>query len=315
MRKRFRTKKRIKLKKLFVILSIIFLFYISNYFVSKIKLTSSNEDFLNIVLSNSEHYSFQKKDNNSFIDKTVKYIKEKIFNTPIYFLNTGLNYKNNKTNSNVESEFLYVENDEPLIYIYNSHQGETYSYEYLEEYNIIPDVLMASKMLKEKLEVLGIKTIVEENDILKYMEINNLDHSGSYIASRFFLEKAINKYPSIKLFIDLHRDAIAHDLSYTIINGKNYAKVLFVIGLENPYYEKNLYTTNQINEKIKLNYPTLTRGIMKKQGYGVNGVYNQDLNNNVILLEMGGYENNIEEINNTLDIIAQILKEYINEKE
>lgn len=315
MRKKFKFKKKIKYTKFFIFLFIIFLFYISNIFISKIKLTNSNEELINIIFSNSDNYSFKNKENNNVIEKTMKYIKEKIFNTPIYFLTTSLNYKNNKISSNVESEFVYVENEEPLIYIYNSHQGETYSYEYLEEYNIIPDVLMASKMLKEKLEKLGIKTIVEENDILKYMEVNNLDHSGSYIASRFFLEKVINKYPSIKLFIDLHRDAIAHDLSHTIINDKDYAKVLFVIGLENPYYENNLYITNKINEKIKLNYPSLTRGIMKKQGYGVNGVYNQDLNNNIILLEMGGHENNIEEINNTLDIIAKILKEYINEKE
>ena len=54
---------------------------------------------------------------------------------------------------------------------------------------------------------------------------------------------------------------------------------------------------------------------MKKQGYGVNGVYNQDLNSNVILIEMGGHENNIDEVNNTLDLVALAIGEYLNEKE
>ena len=53
---------------------------------------------------------------------------------------------------------------------------------------------------------------------------------------------------------------------------------------------------------------------MKKKGYGVNGIYNQDLKGNVILIEIGGNENNIEEINNTLDIMALVIGEYLNEK-
>ena len=53
---------------------------------------------------------------------------------------------------------------------------------------------------------------------------------------------------------------------------------------------------------------------MKKQGYGVNGVYNQDLASNVILIEIGGHENNIDEVNNTLDLVADAIKEYLNEK-
>ena len=53
---------------------------------------------------------------------------------------------------------------------------------------------------------------------------------------------------------------------------------------------------------------------MKKQGYGVNGIYNQDLDERVILIEIGGHENNIEEINNTLDLIAEVIGEYLNEE-
>ena len=135
---------------------------------------------------------------------------------------------------------------------------------------------MASHMLKDKLENIGIKTIVEENDILEYMKLNNLDHSGSYIASRHFLKETINKYPSIKLFIDLHRDAASHSATYTSINQKDYAKILFVIGLEYETYEKNMSLSNKLNTIIEKNYPSLTRGILKKEGYGVNGVYNQD---------------------------------------
>ena len=43
-------------------------------------------------------------------------------------------------------------------------------------------------------------------------------------------------------------------------------------------------------------------------------IYNQDLIPNSLLIETGGQYNNIAEVTNTMEIIAQVLKEYIEEK-
>ena len=43
-------------------------------------------------------------------------------------------------------------------------------------------------------------------------------------------------------------------------------------------------------------------------------IFNQDLSPYAILLEVGGVDNTIEEINNTLEVIAEVLNEYINEE-
>ena len=51
---------------------------------------------------------------------------------------------------------------------------------------------------------------------------------------------------------------------------------------------------------------------MKKTGATVNGLYNQDLNSNMILLELGANENTIDEIQNTVESITPILSKYIN---
>ena len=51
---------------------------------------------------------------------------------------------------------------------------------------------------------------------------------------------------------------------------------------------------------------------MKKTGANVNGVYNQDLSPNCILIEVGGVDNTIEEVNNTMDAIADTLSIPIN---
>lgn len=304
MRKKFKRKKKIKAKTLliffFIFILIILLYYLKYNFKTNI-----NNNVINYILKNTnKNYS----ENNTL----YSYINKGFLNSPTNILSKELNF--DKENSQKVS-LTQIEEDFPLIYIYNSHQGEKYSSEYIEDYNIIPNVMLADKILKEKLDNIGINTIIEESDILKYMEEHNLNHAGSYKASKVYLSKAIENYPTVKLFIDLHRDAINHDLSITKIDGKICAKVLFVIGLENPNYEKNLKIVNRINNIILNKFPTLTRGIMKKQGYGVNGVYNQDLDEKVILIEVGGNENTIDEVNNTLDILSIVIGEYLNEKE
>ena len=203
--------------------------------------------------------------------------------------------------------------NKPRVYIYNSHQLENYSMPTLEIHNIVPNVLMTSYLLKEKLNKLGINTIVLEEDLSKYMEENNLTHADSYKVSKKYLTDAIYKYDSLELFIDVHRDSIKKQVSTTTINNQNYAKVLFVVGLEHKNSDKNLAVATKINEIIKRDYPTLTRGILKKQGKDVDGIYNQDVNENVILIEVGVYENTIDEVNNTIEIISKAIKEYLDE--
>ena len=100
-------------------------------------------------------------------------------------------------------------------------------------------------------------------------------------------------------------------ISTTEINGKSYAKTLFIVGLENPSYEENLNITEKLDNMINEKYPTLSRGIYKKKGPGVNGVYNQDFSPNTILIEVGGQDNTIDEVNNTINAISEILIEYI----
>ena len=46
----------------------------------------------------------------------------------------------------------------------------------------------------------------------------------------------------------------------------------------------------------------------------LNGIYNQDISNNAMLIEVGGYENTIDEVYNTMEILAIILKDIINER-
>ena len=51
--------------------------------------------------------------------------------------------------------------------------------------------------------------------------------------------------------------------------------------------------------------PGISRGVFLKTGKGVDGVYNQDLNKNTILIELGGIESTEVELNRTIAILAK----------
>ena len=205
-----------------------------------------------------------------------------------------------------------VDIENPIIYIYNSHQLENYNSENLDIYGITPNVLMASYLLKEKLNSRGLSTIVETTNMSEFLSLNGWDHSESYKASRIFVLDKKNKYSSLEYFIDIHRDSVGKNVSTVNINGKSYARILFVVGLEHSNYAANLNTMENINNLCNKYYPGLSRGIYKKEGAGVNGIYNQDISSNSILIEVGGASNNIDEVLNTTEAISNILYYYIN---
>lgn len=331
MTRKFKSKKKKRnLFKYILLLLVIYLLYsLVSFLILNIKLVDNNEEFIQKILSDSNYHMLYEKKSNNTIYKLTKLLTNLNIKEPLTILENNFGYKfgnstelvyneNYTDNNEIEKVISYMNKDtvsNPIVYIYNSHQTEGYSNEYLEGYNINPNVFMASYLLKEKLEKLNIPTLVEESNIPEFMRINNWVHKDSYKASRFYLLDTINKYSSVKLYIDLHRDAIKKENSTVTINNKKYAKVLFVVGKEHDNYNKNLAIANNLNNKITKNYPTLSRGVMEKEGSGVNGIYNQDLNENCILLELGGYENNISEVLNTIEVISKIIKEHLDERE
>ncbi len=202
-------------------------------------------------------------------------------------------------------------NKVPLVYIFNTHQTEGYNSNFLETFNINNTVFLGSHILGEYLNDLGIGVIVEENSVVDVLNTNGWKYGRSYKASRILMEEAYKNNPSLKFFIDLHRDSASYDRTVTEIDGKKYARVLFVVGLEHDNYQENLNLANYLNDEVKKFNGNLSRGVLQKKGSGVNGIYNQDFNKNTILIEVGGQYNYIEEVNNTLKVIANIIYDYL----
>ncbi len=45
-------------------------------------------------------------------------------------------------------------------------------------------------------------------------------------------------------------------------------------------------------------------------GAGRNGVYNQDVSENALTIEMGGVDNTMEQLYNTTEVFAEVFSEY-----
>ncbi|MDD2409142.1 MAG: stage II sporulation protein P [Bacilli bacterium] len=190
---------------------------------------------------------------------------------------------------------------DPIIYIYNTHQSENYDPGTLSIYNITPTVYMASIMLQKALEKKDIYSVVEEADIKSILNINNLTYSDSYQASRLLLNEAIKKYPSVKYFIDIHRDSVTDRY---VEDDKSYAKLMFVIGMNHENYLQNEKLMIRLYDYIKEN----KSGIIKNNYYGKNSIYNQNFNVNTILIEVGGVKNTIDEVYNSVSILADAIE-------
>lgn len=274
-------------------------------------------DKIEIKVDNNTYIDFLVKD--TFSNYNLNDIKRLSSTEFLLKYSFGIEKVNTGTNVDIVTPVIKDKeekktNSKPKVYIFNTHQTEGYNSNFLEAFNINNTVYLASHILGEYLSDLGVATIVEENSIIDVLNTNGWKYGYSYKASRILLENAYKKNPSLDFFIDLHRDAASYDRTVTEIDGKKYAKILFVVGLEHDSYEPNLQLAKKLNEKVKKIAPTLSRGVLEKKGPGVNGKYNQDFNKNTILIEVGGQYNYIEEVNNTLKIIAKVIYEYLEDE-
>lgn len=284
--------KKMKLKKpkrinfIVFLIIILILFLVVNFLLKKIEL-NSNELFVKKLLQKSNYYLINE---NLDTNLTYKLFKFDLKN-PITIMDKVFAYeKDIQTFAYIQNNFV----DNPRVYIYSTHPNEKY---------IDNTISYASLILQEKLNSLQVETIVEERSVVEYLEDNNLEFDDSYKATREFLSDKLKTY-DFDLIIDLHRDAVNN--TTVKINNKEYAKIMFV---QNVNYKNNIILANKLNDILNEKYPGITRGIYNK--YVDN--FNQDLNNNVLLIELGGNTNTFEQVNNSIDALAYSIKELLNE--
>ena len=243
---------------------------------------------------------------NLFIDYFNSEIQRRFYRNTFLITKTSLNINENEIKE-IDTTIKDEDNDKneynPIVYIYNTHETENYKNEFKSEYSITPDVKLASYILKDYLNDYDIDSYVETKSTIEYVKKNNLSYTDTYNASRKYLKEIIKKY-DFKIIIDLHRDSVSKTL---IKDNKRYAKIMIVIGENHKNYKKNLLLANKINKYLNKNLKGISRGIYEKP----KSKFNQDIKDNIILIEMGGVDNTLEEINNSIYILAKSIRDYI----
>lgn len=174
------------------------------------------------------------------------------------------------------------------------------------------NLLSMSNVMEDYFKLNGLTATTLDVDIMAETVKRGKSMASSYATARTFLSQELkkNKYD---LILDIHRDATGHSKSTISYNNVGYAKAAFVIGAENPNYKSNLTYANAISQALNKIVPNISRGIIEKSGDGVDGVYNQDLADNMLLIEIGGIENTEDEVYRTVAVLAQaISKTYVN---
>lgn len=193
------------------------------------------------------------------------------------------------------------------ILIYHTHTTEAFkpakNDSFYEQYNIvgIGDVLKRELEKNYNVEVVHDKTI------------HNTRYLESYRRSRETLEKYLSEIDDFDLILDLHRDSLDNkDLVTTNIDGKDTAKIMFVIAKNNPNYLENEELAMGLTDLANDLYPGFARSILYYER-GSNA-FNQTKASNLALIEMGAQLNTVEEAINSAKLLSTVIGEYFTQE-
>lgn len=140
--------------------------------------------------------------------------------------------------------------------------------------------------------------------------------TGAYGRSISTVSNILKSYPSIKIVIDLHRDALNEKKLRTVteINSKKTAKVMFVMGtnatgLKHPNWKENMKLAITLQQKLNGKYPGLARPIFISPNR-----FNQHLAKGAIIIEVGGDGNTMGESLESSKYLAEVISEVVNNK-
>ncbi len=215
--------------------------------------------------------------------------------------------------------FTIEDTDEPQVLIMHTHTTESYMPFHGDTYDKTTsfrstdnskNMSVIGDRIAEQLEAAGIGVLhdVTQHDYPSY--------NGSYDRSRVTVQKYLEQYPSIKVVLDIHRDAIVSGNTVTApvaeVGGRTAAQVMIISGCENgtmnyPDYMKNLSFSAALQNQLEGDYPGLTRPVLFDYRF-----YNQNLTTGSILIEVGGHGNTLEQASYSGDLIGKALGELLN---
>lgn len=220
-----------------------------------------------------------------------------------------------------DSDLVINDKSKPTILIYHSHTTEAYSL--LDVGYYMKSDARSNSSARNMVRV--------GDDLAKYLEkqgfvvihdrtIHDKDYNSSYDDSADTIDEYLEKYPSIEVTIDVHRDDITYDNKTKVkptatIDGKKAARMMIISGCEYnrvknfPSWEENLKFDLQVQRKVNELYPGLMRPILFSERK-----YNMYKTHYSFLLEVGTDANTLDEACYSARMFGNALGELLNER-
>lgn len=220
-------------------------------------------------------------------------------------------YINNEDNKKYSLEELLVDKPDiklkntakPQVLIIHTHATESYNelgLNYYDENNPFrsednnKNVIHIGDIAAQMLEKSGY-TVVHDTT-----QHDNPNFTGSYTSSNKAIKAYLEKYPTIKVVLDIHRDTLITEKNIKYrpvvsIDGQQSAQVMLLMGggnstYQNSHWKENMKFAVSIQKIAAKKYPNLMRPILLR-----NSRYNQQLSNGSLLVEIGTCGNSMRE--------------------
>lgn len=198
---------------------------------------------------------------------------------------------------------IELNSPEPQVLIVHTHTTESYEPYSRDYYDAdFPtrtrdprhNMIAVGEVLAQTLAENGI-SVLHDGTVHDYPS-----YTGSYDRSEETIRAALEQYPSIKIVIDLHRDAMAEGDGTRIapvaeIDGKDAAQFMIIAGCDDgrfnmPDYMENYKLAALLQNFAGVMYPELPRAVLFDYRN-----YNQHLTTGSLLIEIGSHANSLDE--------------------
>ena len=181
---------------------------------------------------------------------------------------------------------------EPKVLILHTHSTESYTQQdedYVEtsDWRTLDEdhnMLSIGRRVAEVLAEYGI-TALQDRELHDYPSYN-----GSYSDARKSLRDYLEEHPTIRLILDLHRDASGGEggqmRTLAEINGQTAAQLMVVLGTNHEKYEENLGLGLKLHAQLECQAPGIMRPLQLRAAR-----FNQDLAPGALLIEVGAAGN------------------------
>lgn len=228
--------------------------------------------------------------------------------TPAYLSTEGV-YVRNYTQYEVDLNALEAPpialsgTDEPQILILHTHTTEAYTMDGTDIYaptgeartiDTYYNVVRVGEEMAKILRRAGFG-VIHDTELYDYPNYN-----GAYQRSAQSVREWVEKYPSISIILDVHRDALAAAdgtvyKTAAEIDGEKTAQCMLVVGTDDSLgtpggWQENLAFAVQIESRLNEDWPTLARPIALRPTR-----FNQELAPGSMLVEVGSHGNTLQE--------------------